>query len=120
MTVSIYSDNINFNAESFYRYKIRYQELTKQSAITYEHMKVPNSNEFYGILRGLVSSYSNFDGGLLLHLNIHGDKNKKGFVLKSNELLPCAEVINHLRILNLTLKNELHLTMTMCFGRYLV
>lgn len=114
-----YSENINFNAESFYRDKIRYQALGKQSIITYEHMRAPSSDVFYEILKGLASSYAAFDGGLLLHLDIHGDENKRGFVLESNELVPWEKVIYYLRKLNLTLKNKLYVTMTTCFGRYL-
>lgn len=113
------SENVNFNGESFYRDKIRYPAIAKESTITHEYKKAPNSETFFEILKNLSKDYHHFADGLLLHFDIHGDKNKKGFVLESNELIPWSEVINHLRTLNLMLKNKLYLTMTTCFGRYL-
>ncbi|MBV6881540.1 hypothetical protein NG800_019075 [Epilithonimonas ginsengisoli] len=113
------SENVNFNAESFYRDKIRYPAIAQESTITHEYKKAPNSETFFEILKNLSKDYHYLADGLLLHFDIHGDKNKKGFVLESNELIPWSEVINHLRTLNLMLKNKLYLTMTTCFGRYL-
>ncbi|MDQ0064254.1 hypothetical protein [Chryseobacterium lathyri] len=113
------SENVNFNAESFYRDKIRYPAIAKESTITHEYKKAPNSAIFFEILKKLTENYRDFDDGLLIHFDIHGDKNKKGLILESNELIPWVDLINLLRDLNVLLKNKLYLTMTTCFGRYL-
>lgn len=113
------SENVNFNAESFYRDKIRYPAIAKESTITHKYKKAPNSETFFIILKNLSKNYHDFDDGLLIHLDIHGDRNKKGLILESNELIPWIDLINPLRDLNVLLKNKLYLTMTTCFGRYL-
>lgn len=113
------SENVNFNAESFYRDKIRYPAIAQESSITHEYKKAPNSETFFEILKNLSKDYHYLTEGLLLHFDIHGDKNKKGLILESDELIPWIEIINPLRELNVFLKNKLYLTMTTCFGRYL-
>ncbi len=58
-------------------------------------------------------------GGILLHLEMHGDNHLTGLVLSDGTLLTWEELIVLFRPINVNSSNNLYVTMATCNGRFL-
>lgn len=54
----------------------------------------------------------------IIHLEVHGEKLKRGLVLTSGELVTWEELYQNLVDINIAIKNELFITMAVCFGNF--
>jgi hypothetical protein len=54
----------------------------------------------------------------LIHFEIHGEEDKKGLVLSNRELVTWEELSNLIRPINIATKNNLIITMAVCFGAF--
>lgn len=54
----------------------------------------------------------------IIHFEVHGDSNKKGLALSSNELITWEELYKNLVPINIAIKNELFITMAVCYGNF--
>lgn len=54
----------------------------------------------------------------IIHFEVHGDSMKRGLVLTSKELVTWEELYQNLAPINLAIRNELFVTMAVCFGNF--
>lgn len=54
----------------------------------------------------------------IIHLEVHGENLKRGLVLTSGELVTWEELYQNLVDINIAIKNELFITMAVCFGNF--
>lgn len=91
----------------------------QQRPFTHKYYRIFTKVELAELLNYFQISASYIDGGLLLHLEMHGDNELRGLVLSDNSLITWTELIDLLRPINIVLCNKLFLTMATCYGRYL-
>ena len=56
----------------------------------------------------------------LIHLEIHGDTQRRGLVLESGELLPWNDIADRLRQLNIVVQNSLVVVLGVCSGAFIL
>ncbi|MDD2673933.1 MAG: hypothetical protein PHF81_03535 [Flavobacterium sp.] len=66
---------------------------------------------------GVNSSY--MQGGIVIHLEIHGLDNLQGLILKNNSTITWEVLSDLFRVINVNTCNKLYITMATCYGRYL-
>ncbi|PWA07538.1 hypothetical protein [Flavobacterium laiguense] len=66
---------------------------------------------------GVNSSY--MQGGVVIHLEIHGLDNLQGLILKNNSTITWEVLSDLFRVINVNTCNKLYVTMATCYGRYL-
>ena len=54
----------------------------------------------------------------IIHFDVHGEAEKKGLVLTSGELVTWEELYQNLVPINQAIKNELFITMAVCYGNF--
>jgi hypothetical protein len=54
----------------------------------------------------------------IIHFEIHGNKNKNGLVLNSNESITWKELVKVISEINIIIKNNLFITFAVCHGAY--
>jgi hypothetical protein len=91
----------------------------RNSSITYQLHKVTNKNGFIETLNYLAVNSSYMPGGILLHIEMHGDENLHGLVLSDGGLLTWKELVDLFRPINIKTCNKLYLSLASCNGRYL-
>jgi len=62
---------------------------------------------------------ANYENGLVIHLEMHGDENLSGLVLSNGQLITWLELVDLFRKINLDTRNNLYVTMATCNGRYM-
>jgi len=108
--------------------KILYDDIIKRHIdylqsenlkMTREFHEVLDKKSFVEILHfyGINSQYMN--GGIVIHLEMHGSEDKDGLILSDNSFISWEEIVDLLRIININTKNNLYITMATCFGRYM-
>lgn len=60
---------------------------------------------------------ANYENGLVIHLEMHGDENLSGLVLSNGQLVKWLELVDLFRTINLGTRNNLYITMATCNGR---
>ena len=113
------SDGCNFTGKALYEDVIERRIRLYDKDFTHQLHQVKNKNEFIDILKYYQVNAEYLLSGLLLHFEIHGDKDLQGLVLSSGELIPWQEIINNLRPINISNRNNLFITMGVCNGRFL-
>lgn len=54
----------------------------------------------------------------IIHFEVHGDSEKEGLRLTSKELVTWEELYQNLVLINIAIRNELFVTMAVCFGNF--
>lgn len=81
--------------------------------------KVASENELIEVFKYLEANAKYINGGILVHLEIHGSENMDGLVLKNGTLIKWKQLVEMIRPININTCNRLFLTMATCYGRYL-
>jgi hypothetical protein len=87
--------------------------------ITHKFYPVHSKEEFLDVIQNLIDTVEFFQDGLLIHLEMHGDKNLKGLFLSDNSLIEWSELSDLFREINIGTCNKLFITMATCNGRFL-
>lgn len=86
------------------------------------------THSFYNVdskqsLTDLLGHYgnvaANYENGLVLHLEMHGDENLSGLILSNGQLITWLELVNLFRAINLGTLNNLYISMATCNGRFM-
>jgi len=101
--------------EDCIRRKITYQNKD----FTHSYHAVNTKDELLEIINYIIYNSPHMHGGVLIHLEMHGDENKKGLILSDQSLVTWVELIEKFRDINIITKDNLFITMATCFGRYL-
>lgn len=106
----LYTDNIKMQIDYVQEKNLR---------MTHAFHNVENKNGFIDILKyyGVNSKY--MQGGIVIHLEIHGLKNLEGLMLTNHSTVSWEELSDLFRDININTCNKLYVTMATCFGRYL-
>lgn len=91
----------------------------RNSKITHRIYNVNSKELILDIFKYYEINAHLIDGGLLIHLEMHGDVNLNGLVLSNNSLLSWKELAEALRPINIKTSNSLYLSMATCNGRFL-
>ena len=81
--------------------------------------KTPSKQDLVEILKYYQANAPYLAGGLLIHLEMHGDTGLKGLVLSDGSYIIWKELIELFRPINVATCNKLYITMATCNGRYL-
>jgi len=91
----------------------------RKSNITTKLHKVNTKEEFKNLLIYYHANSSYLNGGILLHLEMHGENQLTGLVLADGSLLIWEELVTLFRPINVNSCNNLYITMATCNGRFL-
>ena len=97
---------------------LQYQEY-QYKELKAEYFSIDNKIDFFDRLNKIKEECIEKRHSPILHLEIHGDKNKRGLVLHSKELVTWEELYKYLVEINLSVGNNLFLTLAVCHGAYL-
>lgn len=99
--------------EDCIRRRIDFQGLD----FTHVFYNVDTKDKLIELLRhyGNIANY--YENGLVLHLEMHGDKELKGLVLSNGQLISWLELVDLFRVINIGTCNNLYITMATCNGR---
>lgn len=112
-------DGVNFTGETLYNDFIKRRiELTDKKINHYFH-KVETSNQFLEILQYYSTNSPCLQGGVIIHLEMHGSKNLDGLICADGSLIEWEKSIELFRQINVITCNKLFITMGTCYGRYL-
>jgi hypothetical protein len=108
--------------EELYNDTIRMQiEYIQAQNIKMKHSfhNIENKEALIDILKfyGVNSAY--MQGGIVIHLEIHGLDNLEGLILKNGSTISWEELSDLFRDINVNTFNKLYITMATCYGRYL-
>lgn len=108
--------------EELYNDKIKRQVDYLQSdalKMTHKFYLIGNKNAFLELLKFYEINSKYMQGGILIHLEIHGSQKLDGLILSDNSLVTWEELSDSFRGININTCNKLYITMATCFGRYL-
>lgn len=91
----------------------------RKSNITHKLHKVNTKEEFKNVLNYYYANSPYMSGGILLHLEMHGEDQLTGLVLSNGSLLTWEELVTLFRQINVNSCNNLYITMATCNGRFL-
>jgi len=91
----------------------------RNSQITHNLHKVNTKEEYKSVLNYYHANSPYMGGGILLHLEMHGDQQLTGLVLSDGALLTWDELIALFRPVNVNSCNNLYVTLATCNGRFL-
>lgn len=91
----------------------------QEKDFTHNYHSINTKNDFFEILKYYIHNCPYMDGGILIHLEMHGDENKNGLILSDGSLITWTELNDLFREINIITKDQLFITMATCFGRYL-
>lgn len=95
---------------------LRWKESTNLKA---ELITVEDKIEFYDAIFHIIKEHRDLGYYPFLHIEVHGAKNN-GLKLKSAEFLSWNELYEMLVEINMNIGNNLFLTMSVCYGAYLM
>ena len=100
-----------------------HNNLLKYQSITHPDfesiLKTPSSKqEWNQLFKEIEIDCKENNNSPIIHFEVHGDSNKKGLVLSSNDLITWEELYQNLVPINIVIKNELFITMAVCFGNF--
>jgi len=87
--------------------------------ISHEYFSVEGKDGFINIMDNTIGQIADLQGGLLIHLEMHGNNDLQGLVFADGSHISWGEIVEKLRPLNVGTCNRLYITMATCFGRYL-
>ena len=99
---------------------IRRQSYYKYPDLKTKYFHIENKTDFLTILKTIGNWCVQEKCYPILHFEIHGDRDFKGLVLKSGELVDWKELYDILLEINISIKNNLFLTLAVCYGAYLM
>ena len=112
------TDGINFTGETLYNDVIRRRIDLYEKDFTHKFHKATSKEEFVEIMKYYQTNAAYLNGGIVFHLEIHGDKDKKGIILKNGDILEWQELSDLLRPINISTCNKLFLSLGVCNGRF--
>jgi hypothetical protein len=112
-------ENERQTGEEIYNDCIKRQIEFRKSAITHRFFKANTKKQFIEVLRYCHANAPYMAGGIVLHLEMHGDADRKGLVLADHSLITWAELVGYFRPINISTCNKLSVSMATCNGRYL-
>ncbi len=98
----------------------RWKEMEFNNDFKAELMQVKNKLEFHESLSKIKDNCIKFNHYPILHLEIHGSKEKTGLILQSGELIKWIELYDILTGINSITGNNLFLTLAVCHGGYVM
>lgn len=98
---------------------LRYKEF-EIDKLTVDYKEINSKKEFIEFLKGIAKDCRLNSVYPIIHLEIHGDSQQRGLVLNSNELITWHELYDLLSSINFAVRNNLFLTLTVCYGLYLM
>lgn len=87
--------------------------------MTHKFFDTQTKNEFIEVLKYLVYNSEYMQGGVLIHLEMHGSNGLDGLIFADNSFVDWVELVDLFREININLCNKLFITMATCYGRYL-
>ncbi len=87
--------------------------------MSHKFFDTQTKNEFIEILKYLVYNSKYMQGGVLIHLEMHGSSGLDGLVFADNSFIDWVELVDLFREININLCDKLFITMATCYGRYL-
>jgi len=96
----------------------RYIEF-KQSEITHQFYETKNKARFVELLKDYHDNLPKTQDGILLHIEMHGDKEAGGLRFSDDSFISWTELVNLLRPINMKTCNNLYVSLATCDGRLL-
>ncbi|MFY0602706.1 MAG: hypothetical protein JXQ93_02070 [Flavobacteriaceae bacterium] len=112
-------DGIIFTGESLYNDVIKRRIELYKKDFKHKLHQVNTKVQFVELLTFYQVNSGYMSGGIVFHLEIHGDKDFKGLILSNGELIEWKEIVDLVRPINITACNKLFITMGVCNGRFL-
>lgn len=117
---SLASDERQTGSELYNDIIKRYAEFYSNGDPLYHKLLNVNAKkEFLEAVEYVFQNVTYFRKGVILHIECHGLSDKSGLYLADGSSVSWEELKRPLIKINVTLDNELYLTMATCFGRYL-
>lgn len=91
----------------------------KEIKMTHKFFDVNSKKTFLEIFEDFQASAEFFNGGVLFHFEMHGLSDLSGLVFSDKSYIEWLELADLLREINITINNNLYVTMATCFGRFL-
>ena len=112
-------NSVNFSGESLYNDFIKNRIIIYEKEIFHKFHKVENINQFFAVIENYISNSSFMPSGIVIHLEMHGDKELKGLIFSNGSLIKWEQLVDLFRKINVMSCNNLFITMGTCNGRYL-
>lgn len=106
----LYNDNI--------RMQIEYAQA-ENIKMTHAFHNVEDEKSFIDILMYYEVNSKYMQGGVVIHLEIHGLENLQGLILTDGSIISWEVLSDLFRNVNINTCNKLYITMATCYGRYL-
>jgi hypothetical protein len=87
--------------------------------MTHRFFNPKTKNDFLEVLNYIIFNSDNIQGGLLIHLEMHGSSDLNGLILADDSLILWTELTELFRQINIKMCDKLFITMATCFGRHL-
>jgi hypothetical protein len=87
--------------------------------MTHKFYDINDKDSFVKILNEYAITAELMDGGILFHFEMHGSDDLSGLLFSDKSNIDWFEMTDLLREINITVKNNLYVTMATCYGRYL-
>lgn len=87
--------------------------------MTHRFFNPKSKNDFVEVLNYIIFNSDIMQGGLLIHLEMHGSSDLDGLFLADDSLIDWTELVNLFRQINIKMCDKLFITMATCFGRHL-
>lgn len=99
----------------------RHIDLLQEQSIKMTHVffDAKTKNNFIESLKYVNTNSKYIPGGILIHIETHGSREKDGLVLADNSFISWKELVELLRPINIATCNKLYITMATCYGRFL-
>jgi len=111
--------NEKLTGEELYNDCVRRRIDYQNKPMTHRLQNVHSKEELIELLRYFQYNASLLTGGILIHLEMHGDAALKGLILSNGELIEWKELIELFRPINIITCNKLFISMATCNGRFL-
>lgn len=112
-------DGINFTGETLYNDVIKRRIDLYEKDINHNFHKVDSKSDFIELMTYYSVNSEYMDGGIVFHLEVHGDEKLKGIILSNGEIIEWEEISDLLRPINISTCNKVFLTLGICNGRFL-
>lgn len=115
---SLNSDDIK-SGKSLYNDIITYYS-DKYNGFDTDFYQAKNKDQFISYMRRIVSRVKNDNIHPIIHIECHGDENRKGLIINpSKELITWTELEEYFRPINIAMRNNLLITLGVCHGAQL-
>ncbi len=114
------SDGDNRTGKSLYDDVIKRAESRYDGVLKTDYFYIQNRCEFFNLFDKILAECTIQKNSPILHLEIHGNKDKSGLVLQSKEPVSWEELTNYLSRINFQTGNKLFFTMAVCHGAHLM